>query len=257
MLKRNRNKRQRYNQFFVEGVRSINAAVKNNWEVEAFIFAEESALSDWAKGILKDSSAKFHYLLTPELMAKLSDKEETSELLAIVTIPGDSLSRIETPKDFLVTVFDRPASPGNLGTSIRCCDVFGANGVVITGHAVDLYHPHTVRGSMGSLFSTPCIRLPSQNELIPWINSLRQSHPELQIVGTSPESARDLRTQDFKRPTILIMGNETFGMSKAYDELCDFNLKIPMYGTANSLNVSCACAIFLYEIQMQRHTVEK
>lgn len=252
VLKHNRNKRQRYKQFFVEGVRSINAAVKFDWSIDAFIYCPEKSLSDWAKGILKASKAKTHLELTTELMAELSDKEEPSELLAIVEIPDDDLNRIPVKDNFLLVVFDRPASPGNLGTSIRSCDVFGAAGIVITGHAVDLYHPHTVRGSMGSLFSTPCVRLESQNELIPWLEKIRLSHPKLQIVGTSPESAIDLGEHDLSAATVLIMGNETFGMSQAYDELCDYNLKIPMYGTANSLNVSCACSIFLYEIQKQR-----
>ena len=76
-------------------------------------------------------------------------------------------------------VFDRPSDHGNLGTIIRTCEAFGAAGLIITGHAVDLYDPQTVRASMSSLFSLPVVRLPSHREVRNWANGIRKQHPVL------------------------------------------------------------------------------
>ncbi len=252
VLKRNREKRTRYGEFLVEGVRSINGAVKNGWKIRAFLYAVDKALSKWAQDILDNSDAETHYELSFELLSELSDKEETSEILAIVSMPPDDLSRIPISADMVVVVFDRPGNPGNLGSSIRSCDGLGAAGVIITGHATDLYHAHTVRGSMGSLFKLPVVRQPSHKEVVAWIETLRKDLPALQVVGTSEDGSVTISGHDFRGPTIIVMGNETFGMAAAYQELCDKTVMIPMTGSASSLNVSCATSIFLYEIQRQR-----
>jgi 23S rRNA (uridine2479-2'-O)-methyltransferase len=252
VLKRNREKRHRYQEFFVEGVRSINGAVKNSWEIKSFWYSPKRSLSDWAKKILKESRAEAHYELSESLLEELSDKEETSEIMAVVGTPADDLSRIPTRDDLTVLVLDRPANPGNLGSTIRSCDALGAHGVIITGHATDLYHPHTVRGSMGSLFSVPVIRLESHKEVLEWANKLKSKLKSLQIVGTSEDGTKTIDQHSFLSATLVIMGNETFGMSSAYSAACDFNVQIPMLGSASSLNVSCAASILLYEIQRQR-----
>lgn len=252
VLKRNRTKRLRFKEFFVEGVRSINAAVSSGWRINAFLYCRERQLSRWAQDILESSRARVHYELTAALMEKLSDKEETSEILAIVEMAADDLARIPIRTDLLVSVFDRPASPGNLGASIRCCDAFGAHGVVITGHSVDLYHPHTVRGSMGCLFYQNVVRLESHNELLAWIGKIKQQLPDLQIVGTSAQAPAEVSRHNFKKPTIIVFGNETHGMSQAYSELCTDLVKINMQGKASSLNISCACSVLLYEASRQR-----
>jgi TrmH family RNA methyltransferase len=80
-------------------------------------------------------------------------------------IPKDDLAKIPIKEDLLVVVFDRPSSPGNLGTIIRTCDALGADGLIITGHAVDVYDPETISATTGSLFSLPIVRLPSQKDM--------------------------------------------------------------------------------------------
>ncbi len=114
VIKMNRNKRHKHREFFVEGVNSINLALQENWIVSAFIYEMGRTLSSWATKILENSKAETHYVLPTNLMAKLSDKEETSELLSIIRMPADDLDRIILQKDLLVTVFDRPSNPGNL-----------------------------------------------------------------------------------------------------------------------------------------------
>lgn len=251
-LRRKREKRQRQREFFVEGVRPINQALKYRWPIRAFLYSREKQLSDWAQHILRDSQASIHYELPWHLHAKLSNKSEPSELLALVAIPEDDLVRIPLREHMLIVVFDRPASPGNLGTIIRSCDALHVDGMVITGHSVDVYDPETISASTGSLFALPIVRLPSHKELQSWFEVIRQHIGPIHIVGSDEKGERELSQHDFVQSTILVVGNETWGMSAAYRELCDTIVNIPIQGSASSLNVACATSILLYEIDRQR-----
>lgn len=253
-LKRSREKRQHYRQFLVEGVWSINQIVANSiWVVEAFIYSRERKLSNWALGILRNNPARWHLGLTNSLMERLSDKEETSELLAIVEMPSDGVERIPIEENALIILLDRPSNPGNLGTLIRSCDALGCQGAIITGHAADLFDPGTIRAAAGSFFALPVARLASHDEILSWINKARSRLPKLQIVGTSAHAQVDAASHIFTVPTILVVGNETTGISRWYRDVCDTIVGIPMSGSASSLNVACATTALLYEIQRQRH----
>lgn len=251
-LLRKREKRQKHREFFVEGVRPINQALRYNWSIKAFLYAPENRLSDWARNILKHSPAETHVELTLALLEKLSNKTEPSELLAVVAMPEDDLVRIPIREHMLVAIFDRPASPGNLGTIIRSCDALQVDGLVISGHSVDLYDPETISASTGSFFALPIVRLPSHKELQPWLAAINQQFNNVQVVGSDEKGSITLDECDFSRPTLLVIGNETWGMSAAYRELCDTIASIPIYGSASSLNVACATSIILYEIDRQR-----
>lgn len=254
VLKRNREKRAKYQEFFVEGVQSINRLVDFGWPVKALVYAAGRPLSDWAKGILKDAKAQIHYAMVPELLAELSDKEESSELLAVVPMPAEDPSRIRIHDRLLVAVFDRPSSHGNLGTIIRTCDALGADGLILTGHSVDLYDPQTIRASVGSLFVLPVVRLPSHNELLPWLHQVRVLLPAFKILGADEKGDRSVEAVNLCGPCAFVLGNETDGMSRAYQNLCDELVQIPMGGSASSLNVACAASIVLYEFSRQRRS---
>jgi TrmH family RNA methyltransferase len=253
VLKRNRQKRKRYGQFFVEGVRPINLALENGWTVESFVYSRERPLSRWAQEILAASRASTHLEMPPDLVAKLSDKEDGSELLAVVRMREDDPSRIRVHPEMLVVVVDRPIRPGNLGTLIRSCDSFGVDGVVTTGHAVDPYDPQTIRASVGSFFAVPTIALPSHGQVLAWVKHVRQAIPSVSLIGTSAGGAVPLRTFSFSGAIVLLIGNETAGLSYAYREASEHLVTIPMRGTATSLNMAAAASVVLYEIDSQRH----
>lgn len=255
VIKRNREKRTRCGQFLVEGVGQIKLAIKFNWEIEALLVTP-SLKSNWARELISSEVSNEVWELEPELMEELSDKDETSEVLAIVK------SRTLTPNDIspdlpngLIAVFDRPTSPGNLGSSIRSADSFGADAVIVTGHAVDIYDPFVVRGSMGAIFSIPVATAASHLEILEWVKSARTAGRDFQIVGSSGKSERLITEQSFIRPTVLVMGNETVGMSRGYWEIADAVVKIPIGGAISSLNVSCAASILMYEVIRQRLAV--
>lgn len=253
VIKRNREKRNKHNEFFVEGVKSINYAIENNWIIKSFVYSKEKPLSEWAENILKNSRAEIHLELPLKLMDKLSDKEEeTSEIFAVVSMPANDLSRIKIKKDMLVVIFDRPSSHGNLGTLIRSCEALKVDGIIVTGHAVDLYDPKTIRASMGTFFAVPTIRLQSHNELTPWFGKVRSQFPDFQIIGSTSKSDVLIEEIDLTCPMSLLIGNETYGLSNKYKEQCDKLVKIPMYGKITSFNVSCAASIMLYEVDRQR-----
>ena len=255
VLQRNRTKRHRYGEFVVEGVRAINGALAAGWIVRAFAYPRGRTLSRWASSILERSGADSHLEIAPELFDQLSEKAEPSELLAVAAIPPDAPSRIPLAAGMTVVVVDRPASPGNLGTLIRSCDAFGVNGVIVTGHGVDLYDPVTVRATVGSFFAVPSLTLESHREVEAWLNDVRRAYPRVMVVGTSARAATAMRDFAWGSEVVLVVGNETSGMSHAYRELCDAVVTIPMRGTATSLNAAVATSIALYERDSARRRV--
>ncbi len=253
-LRRNRIKRHKSREFFVEGVRAITQAVENHWLINALVYSREQRLSDWASRIIATSGAKKLIELPLPLLRKLSQKEDSSELLAVVAMPDDDLMRIPIKRDNLVVVLDRLASPGNIGTIMRSVDAMQANGLILSGHSADLYDPETIQATTGSFFSVPTVRVSSPQDLISWIEQQKNGPGGLQVVGTSAKVSIPVYEHDFRGSILLLVGNETHGLSDAYKALADVMVTIPMHGYASSLNVACATSILLYEITRQRQT---
>jgi TrmH family RNA methyltransferase len=153
----------------------------------------------------------------------------------------------------LTVVFDRPASPGNIGTLVRSADAFGASGVIVSGHAADVYDPRSVRASTGSLFSVPVVRVPSHRAVLDWADAVRASGTGVRLVGTDEHGDVDVADVDLTLPTMLLVGNEAAGLSVAWREACDDLARIPMLGAASSLNAATAASVVLYESARQRN----
>lgn len=253
VLKTNRNKRYRYNEFLVEGVRSLNEAVKNGWKIKSFLY-DKNNLSDWATDMIRNVSTDMNYCLTAELMRELSGKADTSELMAVIEMREDSLESVPLSDNPFIVLFDRPSNRGNLGTMIRSCDALGADLLIITGHAVDLYDPDVVVSAMGSFFNMPVIRISDNNALFAYVDRLKQLYPGFITVGTTAHKENPIYSADLTAPLMLMMGNETMGLNKAFKEYCDLLCTIPMSekSYASSFNVSCAASILMYEITRQR-----
>jgi len=252
VIKRNREKRYQHAEVLVEGVAQINLAVKHGWSLNALLYDGSRAISKWGQELLATAAALEHWEMAGELMDELSDKDETSEIIAIVEQRRLEPAVIPAQPGGLVVVFDRPASPGNLGSSIRSADALGAQGIIISGHAVDIYDPFVVRGSMGAIFALPVTTTASHTGVKEWVDNARAQGIDYQIVGSSGKATDLVFSVDFNRPTVLILGNETVGMSRGYWDICDTTIKIPIGGALSSINVSCAASILLYEVARQR-----
>ena len=254
VLKSNRNKRYRYGEFFVEGVRNINGSIQYGWDIAALLYTPEKPLSRWAEDVLKEAGAQTLYALPAKLMAELSGKTDTSELLAVVKMRDDDLSGLPLFKNPLLALFDRPSNKGNLGTIIRSCDAIGVDGLILTGHAVDLYDPEVVAASMGSFFRVPVIRVPDTERALQWIGGMRERYPAFQAVGTTAHRETNIADIDLCRPTLLMIGSETDGLSRGLKECGDSLATIPMASdaSASSLNAACAATVLFYEAARQR-----
>ena len=258
LLKRSQSTRRRVRQFFVEGVKAIDRAREHRWVVRSLVYAAETPLSEWASSTLAALPDTTRIELSPPLMERLSEKHDVSELIAIAAMPPDTTDRLRLGPRPLVTVVDRPTSPGNLGSIVRSSHALGADGVIVTGRGTDVYHPVTVRASMGSLFALPVLRLASHREVAQWVRRLEIAHARrtrdwrIQLVGTGAEAGVPVTSVDLTQPTLLIFGNEAKGLATGYRDLCDVLAAIPMHPTVDSINVACAAAITLYEAQRQR-----
>jgi 23S rRNA (uridine2479-2'-O)-methyltransferase len=253
----NRAKRQRTGEFLVQGVRPITLAARHGWRFRALIFDAGRPLSQWAQAVLHDVPA-VKVSMAPALLAELGEKEEGSpELVAVVEMPGDGLDRVEAGHDFLGVLLDRPASPGNVGSIIRSADALGAHGVIVAGHAADVYDPRCVRASTGSLFALPVVRTPGPSEVAAWVAALRARGCPIVLAATDERGDRDVFGFDFTQPVLLLAGNEGTGLSGAWRELSDVVVSIPMAGAASSLNAANAASIFLYEASRQRLLARK
>ncbi len=247
-LKENRNKRAQTKLFFVEGVQNIKDAITYKWEIEAFIYCNKTTLSSWAKSILH--LAKYNYILSPALMSKLSDKDDVSEILAIVKMK--TVSKVKYSDNPIFLLLDRPSKKGNLGTIIRSCDALNVEHIFFSGHSVDIYDHAVITASMGSFFKMPITFITSNNNYIDIVNKLKTQFANLKVVATSLQTNNRLQDYDFTTPILLLIGNETDGLCKFYNENADDFVKIPMRAGIDSLNIACATTTCLYEINRQR-----
>ncbi len=239
----NRTKRHRAGEFLVQGVRPITVAVSYGWPLKAVLYASGRRLSAWADDLLGETSAE-RVEMAPELLAELAGKDD-AEVVVVAAQRPDDLGRIGL--DGPVIVFDRPTDPGNIGAIVRSADAFGAAGVIVTGHAADVYDPKAVRAGTGSMFAVPVVRASGPEPVVEWARMR-----DIRIIGTDETGTDLVGDHDLADPALIVIGNETRGMSAAWLAACDDVVRIPMGGAASSLNAASAATVLLYESARQR-----
>lgn len=243
----NRSKRQASGELLVQGVRPITLAAAAGVPFVSLLFDGRPRPSSWAAELMASGVAPV-VRVAPELLAELGERSDGApELLAVVRRPSDSLARLPAVASPLVVVFDRPSSPGNVGSLVRSADALGAHAVVVAGHAADPWDPQSVRASTGSVFTIPVMRLPGPAPLLSWAASAAAT-----IVGTDETGTVELAGAPLAGAAVVVIGNETTGMSRAWRDACDVVARIPMTGGASSLNAAAAGAVVLYEALRQR-----
>ncbi len=243
----NRSKRHRNREFLVQGVRPITRAIEEGWTVRALLRAD-GATSTWADAAVVDDRGRAGRPLprrcTPGSAAR-TRAPSSSRSWRCPTTASSGWPRSARPHGPVV-VFDRPTSPGNIGTLARSADAFGASALVVTGHAADPYDPQAVRASTGSLFALTVLRVPGHGPVVDYAHA-----HGYRIVGTDEEGSA-LADVDLAGRVVLLVGNETNGLSSGWRAACDDVASIPMVGTASSLNAAVAGSIVLHEALRQR-----
>jgi tRNA G18 (ribose-2'-O)-methylase SpoU len=262
-LRHNRRKRTQRGEFLIEGVQAINRAIDAGWPVRATLTPEGATPSTWAKSVLAACAEAEHHKVRADLFARLADREDVPEVLLVGAIVEPVLADLTPPGDGIVVVVDRPSSPGNLGTILRTSDALGAYAVVTVGHGAHLYDPRTVRASVGSLFALPALAVPGPAELAAWLEGWRAHEP---VTVYATDETGDVEVDELddvagladlddldggptaRRPAVLLLGTERSGLARGLRELADVTLRIPMSGTASSLNVAVAHGIVLHAL---------
>lgn len=246
-LKTNRTKRVKLGEFFIEGIESIKQAIAANIRITRVITADLKKLSGWATQVVENLDNAKIIEMSERLYNKLCDREEPTEIVVTAKLQHLSLDKIKLSKNPFVLIFDRPSDHGNFGSIIRSANSFNVDAVFIVGHGIDYLDPKTIRSSLGSIFHTQIINIESMNQLVRWMDEQKKLNG-MQIVGTDSTGTVSLMNTRIRTPIAIILGNEAKGMSIGLKELCDCIVRIPISGKVNSLNVSCAGSIFLWDI---------
>jgi TrmH family RNA methyltransferase len=245
-LKSNRIKRNKLHEIFVEGIECIKQAINSNMKITRIIINDKNNLSDWGNNIIKQYRNTKVIEMSNNLYNELTEKTNPSEMLITVKIKQHTIDDINTENPFIV-VFDRPSDYGNLGSVIRSANAFNADGIFIIGHGIDIYESKVIRASLGSIFFTKVVTIESMEILIEYIKTQKAKN-NMEIIGTDSAGTVPAKDCSLNRPIMVIIGNEAKGMSIKLKELCDKIISIPMEGNVNSLNVSCAASIIMWEI---------
>jgi len=245
-LKTNRVKRNKLKEIFIEGIECVKQAADSNAEITRIIIRDKNNLSNWGKEIIAANKNAKIISMPEELYCELTDKIIPPEMLVTVKMKNYKISDINAENPFII-VFDRPGDLGNLGSIIRSANAFNADGILIIGHGADFYEPKAIRASLGGIFFTKIVLMESAEQLTDYIKFLKEKN-NLEVIGTDSKGPVLLGEYKIKKPLMLVIGNEAKGMSVKLKEICDKIIGIPAAGNVNSLNVSCAASIMMWEV---------
>ncbi|WP_426167678.1 TrmH family RNA methyltransferase [Sandarakinorhabdus sp. DWP1-3-1] len=229
--------------FLAEGLRVCTEALATGHVPRTLIFAADAEGHPLTAALVAATEARRGTVIrsTRDLLHRLTGKDNPGAVAAAYAIPDTGLARIDRGTAALWVVAENLKDPGNLGTMLRTCDATGAGGVILLDQSCDPFSLEAVRASMGGVF-TRRIAQATGPDFLAW---LRAGPGEL--VGAALDGHTvDYRAHRFAAPTFLFMGNEQSGLPPAYAAACDALVKLPMKGTADSLNVAVATAVLLY-----------
>jgi RNA methyltransferase, TrmH family len=231
--------------FLAEGLRILAEARDSGRLPEIVAFSPEGAKHPLAAEIIAAVEAAGGDAIetTPDILSKMSGKDNPQMLLGAYRQPDTALERIDRAKAPLWIVAQALRDPGNIGTILRTGDAVGAGGLFLIDDCADPFSVEAVRASMGALF-TQEIAAARWPDFIAWLRS-----GEGQLVGTSLKATEDYLEAEYRQPCFLLIGNEQQGLPADYEEECDLLVKIPMAGRADSLNAAMAAAVMAFAIR--------
>ncbi len=224
----------------VEGWEEIDLAVAAGHQPHTIIVSPE--LTDRRYDI--DSAGTL--TVSRAVFEKISYRENPDGCLAVFSLPSKSLSDIKLSQNPFLIVAESIEKPGNLGAILRTADAAGVDAILVCDAHTDIYNPNVVRASRGTLFTVPTVELSNMDAF----NFLRENR--INILAATPQAEAEYIQQDLSGPLAITVGTEDKGLSDFWLQKADLKVKIPMVGKVNSLNVSIATAVIVYEAIRQR-----
>lgn len=231
--------------FIIEGKREISLAIKGGYILNKILFCEEViALHDIQKFI----SEKIEVIsVSKEVYQKIAYRDTTEGVIAIVQIKELALEDLKiatsTP---LILVAESPEKPGNIGAMLRTADAANINAVIIANPKSDLYNPNVIRSSVGCLFTNQ-IATGSTKDVIAFLKEKK-----VNIYATTLQNSNEYHKEKYTSATAIVVGTEATGLTEDFRKAATQNINIPMQGQIDSMNVSVAAAIVLFEAKRQR-----
>lgn len=246
---RDRRRRDRTGTFLIEGYRELTRAVAAGVDLvrvyvcpELFLGGNEESLVERAEG-----SGATVVRLSERAFRKASYRDRPEGLLAVARQFPTDLDRLRLGRNPLVLVVEAIEKPGNLGTMLRTADAVAADGVVVCDPTTDPFNPNVVRASLGTLFTVP-VAVSSTGAALAWCR-----RRGLKTVATTPEGEILYWQVDMTEGVAVVVGSEQYGLTTRWLAGADVRARIPMAGSADSLNAAMAAGIVLFEAVRQRH----
>ncbi len=240
-----RKDRQLARRFIAEGRQATMEALRHPGTVTELIVADDSVIRHVDLLDIASNAGIRIAVASPRAVAELVDTVTPQGVIAVCQMIDVSLEEALAGAPQLVVLCDQVRDPGNVGTVIRCADAFGADAVLISRDSVDVYNAKAVRATTGSLFHLP---LAIGVDLADAASLARKAG--LQVLGAdadAPSTVDDLaRSGALSQPTLWVLGNEAWGLPAQHATLLDRLVALPIYGRAESLNLSTAAAVLLY-----------
>ncbi len=250
-LKEKSRLRKKEQQFVIEGQREIALAIKGGYQISQLYICTSIISEDKTKYIL--DMIDFYpqiFEITIDIYQKLSHRSTTEGVLAIAKSKEISLDNLDlNTENPLILVAESPEKPGNIGAILRTADAAKVDAVIIANPKTDIYNPNIIRSSVGCVFTNK-IALGSTSEIIDFLNER-----QINLYGAALQSSENYYTQDYTKPTAIIVGTEDKGLTDEWLKNTTQNIKIPMSGAIDSMNVSVAAGILIFEAKRQRDFV--
>jgi TrmH family RNA methyltransferase len=231
--------------FLMEGLREVELASKGGYEITTILFLPELISIQTIQNTTQKKTIEY-IEISKEVYQKLAYRDTTEGVLAVVKTKLHQLSDLQLSSNPLILVAEGIEKPGNLGAILRTADAANSDAVIIANPKSDLYNPNMIRSSVGCLF-TRQIAVASTEEAIAFLQN-----KNIAIYCATLQDSTPYHTQDYQKPTALVVGTEATGITEIWRKNSTQNIIIPMQGIIDSMNVSVAAAILLFEAKRQR-----
>jgi len=252
LLQEKSRERKKIGLFVIEGQREIELALKGNYTLKTVLFCAEIISEENITQLIPSNTELIE--ITLEVYKKIAYRTSTEGIIAIAeakslsleNLPFDSAQGTET-RNLLILVAEAPEKPGNIGAILRTADAANLDAVIIANPKTDLYNPNIIRSSVGCVF-TNTIATGTTSEIITFLKE-----NNIAIYSAILQESVPYHTCDYKQNTAIVVGTESTGLSQEWRAESKANIHIPMQGEIDSMNVSVAAGILIFEAKRQRN----